>query len=200
MLEPWQNPSPVFGTETTSGAVLKSSLPDQGCTHEAFAAQAHARPDSPALIYSARTLTYGELDRQANGVAWLLRDLGVGSSVPVAVCVERSADMVVGLLGVLKAGGVYKGFDPEYPGERTRSVLGVTGAPVVLTTRTLAQGRKNGQAGILLLDERCNSRLGRPIIGCQRGQGALVIEEGAPGRRRSLGSGSRRARSSTATT
>ncbi|MEU2764513.1 amino acid adenylation domain-containing protein [Streptomyces sp. NPDC007094] len=126
----------------------------QGCAHEVLASQAQARPDALAVICGTQALTYGELDARANAVAWLLRDFGVGPGVPVAACVERSLDMVVGLLAVLKAGGVYVPLDPEYPVERTRFVLGDTGAPVVLTTRTLAQGLENGQARILLLDEQ----------------------------------------------
>lgn len=133
---------------------MKSSLLEQVCAHEVFAARAQARPDAVALIYGEQTMTYRELDSQANGVALLLRDLGVGPGIPVAVCVERSADMVVALLGVLKAGGVYVPLDPEYPAARTRFVLDDVGAPVVLTTGTLAPGLEYGQARFLLLDER----------------------------------------------
>ncbi|GAA3416453.1 amino acid adenylation domain-containing protein [Streptosporangium vulgare] len=128
-------------------------MPDQGSVHELFAVRAQARPDAPAVISGTRTLTYGELDARANGVAWLLKDSGVGPDVPVAVCVERSPHMVVGLLGVLKAGGAYVPLDPQYPAERNRFVLEDTGAPVVLTTRTLARGLTNGRARIVLLDE-----------------------------------------------
>jgi amino acid adenylation domain-containing protein len=105
------------------------------------------------VVSGAQTLTYAELDARANHVAWLLKDSGVGPDVPVAVCVERSPHMVVGLLGVLKAGGAYVPLDAQYPAERNKFVLKDTGAPVVLTTRTLAEGLDDGRARVVLLDE-----------------------------------------------
>ncbi|WP_418959806.1 amino acid adenylation domain-containing protein [Streptomyces tritici] len=128
-------------------------MPEQRPVHELFAARAQARPDALAVICGARTLTYGELDARAGGVARLLTDLGVGPGVPVAVCVERSEHLIVGLLGALKAGGAYLPLDPEYPAQRNQFVLKDTRAPVVLTTRTLAPGLKDGEARVLLLDE-----------------------------------------------
>ena len=80
-------------------------------------------------------LTYGELNRRANRLAHYLREYGVGPDERVAICVERSLEMVVGLLGVLKAGGAYVPLDPEYPAERLRYML-EDSAPVVLLTQS----------------------------------------------------------------
>ncbi|MGW2786685.1 amino acid adenylation domain-containing protein [Streptomyces populi] len=127
-------------------------MPDHGSVPELFAARAQARPDAPAVVCGAQTLTYAELDARANHVAWLLKDSGVGPDVPVAVCVERSPHLVVGLLGVLKAGGAYVPLDAQYPAKRNKFVLKDTGAPVVLTTRTLAEALDGGRARVVLLD------------------------------------------------
>ncbi len=80
-------------------------------------------------------VTYRDLDRRANQLAHELRALGVGPDVPVAVCMERSVELVVGLLAILKAGGAYLPLDPGYPVERLRLMLEDSGAPVLLTTQ-----------------------------------------------------------------
>jgi len=88
------------------------------CIHELFSAQATRTPDAVAVVFGDRELTYGELDRRANQLAHYLRKLGVGPEVIVGLCVERSLEMIVGLLGILKAGGAYLPLDPAYPAQR----------------------------------------------------------------------------------
>src|SRR5215510_12466227 len=83
--------------------------------HGMFEKQAGETPEQWAVVFEETRLTYGELNRRANQLAHYLRRLGVGPDVLVAICVERSADIVIGLLGILKAGGVYVPLDPEYP-------------------------------------------------------------------------------------
>jgi amino acid adenylation domain-containing protein len=102
-----------------------------------FEVQAGRTPDQVAVVFEQQTLTYGELNRRANQLAHHLRELGVGPEVLVAVFVERSLEMVVGLLGILKAGGAYVPIDPRYPKERIGYILEDCKAPIVLTEESL---------------------------------------------------------------
>ena len=114
-----------------------SVLPPVSGVHELFEARAAAAPEAPALVCEAERLSYAELNHRANQLAHVLRALGVGPEVPVALCLERSADLVVALLGVLKAGGAYVPFDPSLPPQRLAFLLRETGAPVVVTWESL---------------------------------------------------------------
>ena len=114
-----------------------AEYPRGKCVHELFETQVERTPDAIALAYEKEELTYRELNIQANRVAHHLRFLGVGPDVPVGICVERSPQMVVGLLGILKAGGAYLPLDPAYPGPRIASMLRDSGAPVLLTRASL---------------------------------------------------------------
>ena len=93
--------------------------------------QAGATPGAAALGAGNRVLRYDELNRRANQLAHYLQTLGVGPKTLVALCVERSFDMVVGLLGILKAGGAYVPLDPAYPPERLAFMLADSAAPVL---------------------------------------------------------------------
>jgi amino acid adenylation domain-containing protein len=88
------------------------------CVHELFEAQVEKTPEAVALVWEEQQLTYRELNRRANQLAHELRRLGVGPESRVGICVERSPEMLVGLLGILKAGGAYVPLDPAYPQER----------------------------------------------------------------------------------
>ena len=96
-------------------------------------AQVARTPSAVALVCGEAHVSYSELDRRANRLAHYLRELGVGPEVLVGLCVERSVEMVVGLLGILKAGGAYVPLDPEHPPARLAFVLAETHAAVVLT-------------------------------------------------------------------
>ncbi|WP_248750467.1 non-ribosomal peptide synthase/polyketide synthase [Pseudomonas sp. MWU15-20650] len=96
---------------------------DSALIHAQFEAQAAAHPDACALVYEDRHLSYGELNRRANQVAHRLLSLGVHVDDRVAICVERGLDMIIGLLGILKAGAGYVPIDPAYPQERIRYTL-----------------------------------------------------------------------------
>jgi len=117
-----------------------------------FEAQVQASPDAVALVFADARLTYTELNQRANRLAHALIERGVGPDVLVALCVERSIDMVVGLLGILKAGGAYVPLDPEYPAERLAFMLADSAAPVLLTQTTLADSLPAGGAERLPLD------------------------------------------------
>ncbi|HEY6321688.1 MAG TPA: amino acid adenylation domain-containing protein, partial [Thermoanaerobaculia bacterium] len=121
-----------------------SGLPDSGrwCLHRRFAAEVERAPQAVAVVCAGASLTYGELNRCANRLARHLRRLGVGPEVPVALCLERSLELVVGILGILKAGGAYVPLDPSYPRDRLRSVVADALAgverPVLVTQQRLA--------------------------------------------------------------
>ncbi len=104
-----------------------------GCIHELFAAQVQRTPGAVALRSGEEQLCYAELDARANQLAHYLQGVGVGPNVLVGLCVERSLDMVIGLLGILKAGGAYVPLDPTYPAARLAFMLTDAAPPVLLT-------------------------------------------------------------------
>jgi amino acid adenylation domain-containing protein len=126
--------------------------PEQWSMAELIEQQAREHPQKVALVEGTRSMTYGELEKQANGVARKLRRLGVGPESLVAVCLPRSLDLVVSLLGVWKAGGGYVPLDPAYPQERLKYMLEETKALAVLTRRDL-HDRIPAFAGHILLFE-----------------------------------------------
>ncbi|HYN22473.1 MAG TPA: amino acid adenylation domain-containing protein, partial [Thermoanaerobaculia bacterium] len=105
--------------------------------HELIQEQAELAPERPAVVCDDRILTYRELDRAANRLAHRLRGLGVGPEVRVGLCVERSPEMVVGLLAALKAGGTYVPLDPAAPRERLAWMIEDAGVAVLLTQERL---------------------------------------------------------------
>ncbi|MFA1674600.1 AMP-binding protein, partial [Rhizobium mongolense] len=100
-----------------------ADYPSDVCVHELFEAQVQRAPDAVAVVHEDETLSYGELNARANRLAHHLIGLGVRPDQPVAICLERSPAMVVGLLAILKAGGAYLPLDPAYPSGRLRQVL-----------------------------------------------------------------------------
>ncbi|HYX23609.1 MAG TPA: amino acid adenylation domain-containing protein, partial [Thermoanaerobaculia bacterium] len=111
------------------------------------------RPDAPAVVDAAgRTLTYGELGERAGRLAGYLRSLGVGPETIVAVLMERSLDLMVAQLGVLKAGAAYLSLDPAHPAERLACMLAETTVPVVLTQEALSDRLPETSARIVRLD------------------------------------------------
>jgi len=109
------------------------------CIHEIFAEQAARTPHAVAAVCEDRKVTYDEINRRANQLAHHLRNHGVGPETPVGICVERSLEMLVGLLGILKAGGAYVPLDPSYPTERLSFMLADGGIRIVLTQDHLRQ-------------------------------------------------------------
>ena len=107
------------------------------CIHELFEAQVERTPDAVAVVFEDTHLTYRELDQRANQLAHNLLALGVGPDILVGICLERSVEMVIGLLGILKAGGVYVPLDTEYPKERLAFILRDTRTSVLLTQQRL---------------------------------------------------------------
>jgi amino acid adenylation domain-containing protein len=120
--------------------------------HALVAAQARRTPDAVAVSFGEERLTYAALDARANQLAHHLRGMGVRADARVAVCLERSAEMVVGLLGVLKAGAAYVPIDPAYPADRIAYMLADAGADVVLTEARLADGLPEHGARVVRVD------------------------------------------------
>jgi amino acid adenylation domain-containing protein/thioester reductase-like protein len=121
--------------------------------HELFEAQVARSPDAVAAMHGERSLTYTELNRKANRLANYLRSKSVDRDQVVGICVERSLDMVVGVLGILKAGGACMPLDPNYPVDRLRYMLEDASPRVVLSQRKFAAVLGGAQADIVELDD-----------------------------------------------
>ncbi len=122
------------------------------CIHQLFEQQAERTPESPAVVFEDHSLTYSELNARANALAHYLRSLGVGPDVLVALCVERSVEMVVGLLGILKAGGAYLPLDPTYPRERLAFMLEDSQSQFLLTQAELVEILPSHTSRVVCLD------------------------------------------------
>jgi len=129
-----------------------AQYPRNAFAHELFEAQAERTPQAIAVRFESKQLTYQELDRRANQLAHHLRELGVGPEVLVGLCVERSLEMVVGLLGILKAGGAYLPIDPSYPAARQAFMLQDSQAKVLLTQAPLLGRLKSHNVPTVCLD------------------------------------------------
>ena len=130
---PSQDVGSIFGIWNNT----ERPLPEPHCVHEAFEAQVDRTPDKVALVDGSRSLTYRELDLRANHVAQALIANGAKPDQMIGIYVERSAEMMIGMLGVLKAGAAYVPMDPSYPGERIALMIEDSRADVVVTTANL---------------------------------------------------------------
>jgi pristinamycin I synthase-3/4 len=140
-----------------------AAYPRDKCLHELFGQQSGKTPDAIALAYEDSALSYGELDRHANQLAHYLRGLGVGPETIVGLCVERSLEMVVGLLGILKAGGAYLPLDPNYPAERLSYMMSNARASVIVTQAGLVDRLPEDEARVVLLDSDWNKVEGQLV-------------------------------------
>lgn len=122
------------------------------CVHRLFASRVARHPNKTAIVFRDVSLTYRELDERANALAHCLRGLGVGPDQLVAIAVERSLHMVVGLLAILKAGGAYVPLDPAYPAERLAIMLEDSRARWLLTQSHLAPRLPHHGADVVLVD------------------------------------------------
>jgi amino acid adenylation domain-containing protein len=150
--------------------------PDESCLHELFEAEAARRPEATAVTFSHVHLTYGELNARANQLARRLRAMGVGGESLVGVCMERSVELVVGVLGVLKAGGAYVPLDPEYPKERLAFMIKDAGVSVLLTQKRVAASLPEITTGAsaLLVDADWESLVAVESDGNLRSAGAAA--------------------------
>ncbi|WP_375770521.1 amino acid adenylation domain-containing protein [Archangium gephyra] len=154
--------------------------------HRLFEAQARRTPDNLALAYEGTRLTYRQLEAQANRVAHRLRALGVGPETRVGLFMERSAELVVGLLGILKAGGTYVPLDPAYPRDRLTFMLEDSGVPAVVTQAHLVDTLPAHEAAVLVVDtgtEPHGPEAEPPAVECLPEHAAYVIyTSGSTGR------------------
>ena len=125
------------------------------CLHELFEEQVERTPTAVAVEFEETKLTYRELNERANQLAHYLRSAGAGADVLVGVCIERSAELVVALLGILKAGAAYLPLETEYPAERLRFMLNDSATPILITQKSLSDRIRQlgADARIVCLDE-----------------------------------------------
>ena len=133
-----------------------AEYPRNTCVHQLFEAQAKATPNAVAAVFENDELTYAQLDRRANQLARHLGSLGIKPGDLVGVFLERSLDMIVSLLGVLKAGGAYIPMDPTYPMERVSFVLDDASMPVLLTQQRLTKNLAATRTRLVCLDTNCD--------------------------------------------
>src|SRR5205823_5566785 len=130
----------------------RRDYPRDSCVHRLFEDQAERRTQSVAAAFEDQRFTYQELNCRSNQLAHYLRKRGIGPDILVGLCVERSSEMIVGLLGILKAGGAYVPLDPAYPKDRIAYIMEDARAPVLLTQEKLLAGLPEQRAKMVLLD------------------------------------------------
>ncbi|NMY06497.1 non-ribosomal peptide synthase/polyketide synthase [Pseudomonas sp. WS 5059] len=152
-----------------------SEYPQERSIHRLIAEQVERQPDALALTCGAKTLSYRQLDGQANQLAHQLIELGVGPEVRVGVAMQRSDALIVALLGVLKAGGAYVPLDPDYPADRVAYMLEDSRAQVLLTEAELLADLPQTQARVLLMDQLAGYPLTAPVTAVAPNNLAYVI-------------------------
>jgi amino acid adenylation domain-containing protein/non-ribosomal peptide synthase protein (TIGR01720 family) len=147
-----------------------ADYPQDKCVHQLFEEQVDKTPDAIAVVFEEQQLTYQVLNERANQLAHHLQTLGIGPEVLVGICVERSLEMIIGLLGILKAGGAYVPLDPTCPQERLAFMLTDSNVPVLLTQQKFMDQLPSHQAQIVRLDtdkevlsEACSANLVTPV-------------------------------------
>ncbi len=150
------NQSPLFKGNLLEVPLVRGNLEismQECCFHHIFEAQVQNDPNAIAIVSEQGNLTYKELNQQANHLGQTLRQMGVQTDSLVGLCLERSAQMVIGILGILKAGGAYVPIDPDYPRERLQFILSDTQVSVLLTQSRLVASLPSCPSNILCLDQ-----------------------------------------------
>ena len=130
----------------------RRDYPRTKCVHQLFEEQAQRTPQALAVEYEGQSLTYGELNARANQLAHYLKKIGIGLETRVGICVDRSFEMIIGLLAILKAGGAYVPLDPLYPAERLNFLVADTRLTLILTQRHLESRWQDTDIRRLVLD------------------------------------------------
>src|SRR5262249_37467258 len=129
-----------------------AEYPRDRCVHELYEEQVELAPDAVAVVYEGEQLSYHELNRRANQLAHCLWERGVGAEVKVGLCVERSLEMIVSLLGVMKSGGAYLPLDPGYPQERLAYMIKDAECRIILCQRHHLEKLSETETTLLRLD------------------------------------------------
>ena len=132
--------------------------------HDLFEEQVARTPDAAAVVHGGRTLSYAEVNARANHLARSLRNAGIGPDRLVGVCLERSPEMIVGLLAILKAGGAYLPLDPSYPADRLQHMLNDAVPSVVLTSAAASSALPETHCRVLRLDDDSSGETQNPAI------------------------------------
>ena len=155
------------------------SFPNDCCFHDLFARQAALTPDATAAVFEDCRLSYQELDERSNQLAHHLRSIGVGADAVVGLCLDRSLEMIVGLLGIMKAGGAYLPLDPEYPVGRLAFMLDDAEVDVVVTQAGLRERLPDFGGTLVSIDtqwpEIATNAATSPCSGTEPGNLAYVI-------------------------
>ncbi|WRH68361.1 MAG: AMP-binding protein [Planktothrix sp. GU0601_MAG3] len=122
------------------------------CLHRLFEEQVERNPEAIAVIFADQKLTYQELNNRANQLAHCLQEKGVKPEALVGIFIERSLEMIIGILGILKAGGAYVPLDPNYPAERLAYMLEDSAVSILITQQSLVESLPENQAELLCLD------------------------------------------------
>ena len=130
-----------------------TEYPRDKCIHQLFEEQVERTPDATAVVFEDQQLTYRELNKRANQLAHYLRKQGVGPEVLVGICIERSLEMIIGLLGILKAGAAYLPLDPSYPKERLAFMLEDSRASMLISQHRMNRQLPSGKWRTVALDE-----------------------------------------------
>ena len=150
------NPNPNQITSMPAGPSIQSAWPAQKNIIELFEDQVANTPGYAALVYEAQQLSYTALNAKANQLAYYLLSKGVKHESLVAVCMERSVEMMIAILAILKTGAAYVPIDPTYPGERIGYMLQDTAAPLVVSTSTISKNLPVLSAHhVINLDDEC---------------------------------------------
>ncbi|WNG57632.1 AMP-binding protein [Archangium gephyra] len=176
--------------EEWSGKVKE--YPREKALHELFEAQVERTPHAIAVECEGKSLTYGELDRRANQLAHHLRGMGVGAEVRVGLSVERSVEMVVGMLGILKAGGVYVPLEASYPAERLEWMKREAGVAVVVAQEKVAEELPVGVEPVVSVDGEWEAISAQPESRVEAGVGGgnlayVMYTSGSTGRPKGVG-------------
>ncbi|NTX67464.1 amino acid adenylation domain-containing protein, partial [Myxococcus sp. CA051A] len=165
----------------------QDDFPRDVCLHSLIEAQARRTPDAEALRFEDSALSYAQLDSRSNQLAWHLRSLGARPGSLVGVCLERSLDLVVALLAVLKSGAAYVPLDPAYPRERLAGMLEDADAPVLLTHEHLKSALPQHDSRVLCLDSQwddvaVHSRDSLPLLAGPDAPAYVIFTSGSTGR------------------
>jgi amino acid adenylation domain-containing protein len=158
LLPPHQHRMLVQELNATSGAFSQDK-----CLQQLFEHQARVAPEAVAVVCEDEELTYGELDRRANQLAYHLQKHGIGLESLVGICIQRSPEMLVGLLGILKAGAAYLPLDPAYPKERLAFMIADAGVKVVVTQKELKGRTPEGVRHVCLDSDWKKIEQGRDV-------------------------------------